>query len=476
MPPEMAAAARKDKELQPNDPLFGGQWALDVVRATEAWDIHTGSPDIVIAVIEPGIGVNHPDLEDQLLKGWDVWDDDESLEDSSKPRKFKDSTDHGTHMCGIIAARSNNGLGISGLAPDCKILPVRSLTYDDENLAKAIRFAVDAGASVINLSDGGYMHNVKHSLPVRFSAWNPPPSDELISACEYAYESEVFIATSTGGNQAHNVAKYAGLCPGVMVVASADRSGRMSDFNDYGDTIQVAAPAGWRAFDLQAEPGRRILPLTSQDVIDQAVGDREQDEYGVLSAITPEHGGFTEWSGGCMAIAHVSALAGLIRSKHPSLGVDEIKAIIRNTANQPAGDGTGWNPYVGHGTIDAFEAIRVDRVEPEVEIDSVGIVELDRGMGTASVKVVNRGVLDATDVAVSLFDAEPDEGGGRQLAFALVSVVPGREHAEIELPFWIPDGMETLVAVCDPRGQLSTRQRNEMAYYTTESVRLTVAV
>ena len=462
--------------MRPNDPLFGDQWALDLVRATEAWEIHTGSPDVVIAVIEPGIGVDHPDLDGQLLKGWDIWDDDDSLEDSSKPRKFKDSTDHGAHVCGIIAARSNNGVGISGLAPDCKILPIRSFTYDDENLAKAIRFAVDAGSRVINLSDGGYMYNIKHSLPARYSAWNPPPSDELIRACEYAYQADVFVATSTGGNQAHNVAKYSGLCPGVMVVASADRHGRMSDFNDYGDTIQVAAPAGWRGFDLEAEPSRRILPLTSPGVIDEAVGDRGQTEYGVLSTITPEHGRYAEWNGGCMAIPHVSALAALIRSKHPGLGVDEIKAVIRNTANQPAGDGTGWNPYVGHGAIDAFEALRVDRVETDLEIDSVQIAGVDRGVGTASVTVVNRGVFDATNIAVNLFDAEPGEGGGKQLAFAIVDTVPGRERAEARLPFWIPDGMETLVAVCDPRGQLSARQREVGAHYSTDSVRLAVAV
>ncbi len=460
--------------MRPNDPLFGDQWALDLIRASEAWEIHTGSPDVVIAVIEPGIGINHPDLDGQLLKGWDVWDDDGSLEDSSKPRKFKDSTDHGAHVCGIIAARSNNGVGISGLAPDCKVLPVRSFTYDDENLAKAIRFAVDAGSRVINLSDGGYMYNIKHSLPARFSAWNPPPTDELIRACEYAYQSDVFIATSTGGNQAHNVAKYTGLCPGVMPVASADRHGRMSDFNDYGDTIQVAAPAGWRAFDLQSDPSRTILPLTSQDVIDEAVGNRDQTEYGVLSTITPEHGGYAEWHGGCMAIPHVSALAALIRSKHPALGVEAVKAIIRNTANQPVGDGTGWNPYVGHGVIDAFEALRVDRVECDVEIENVEIVSLERGLGTASIKVINRGVLDAIDVAVNLFDAEPEEGGGRQLAFAFASTVPGREQAEVEIPFWIPDGMENLVAVCDPRGQLSARQRDEAAHYTIDSARLAV--
>ena len=77
---------------------------------------------------------------------------------------------------------------------------------------------------------------------------------------------------ATGGNQAQNVAKYPALCPGVVNVASADRSGRMADFSDYGDLTEVAAPSGWRGYDLANDPSRRILPLAEEHVMEAALG------------------------------------------------------------------------------------------------------------------------------------------------------------------------------------------------------------
>lgn len=462
--------------MRPNDPLYPRQWALDVIRAPEAWEIHTGSPEVVVAVIEPGIDVNHPDLQGQLLSGRDVWDGDDTLNDTSRPRKHKDATDHGTHVCGIIAARADNGIGISGVAPGCRILPIRAFTYDDINLAGAIRLAVARGAKVINLSESGYMYNIKHGLPTRISAWNPPPTDDLLQACEYASRNNVLIVTSTGGNQAHNVAKYPALGPGVMVVASADRNGLMADFSDYGDLTQVAAPAGWRNYDRTADPRRRILPIATAEAIEQAVGPAGQPEYGVVSAISQEHGGYAEWSGGCMSVPHVSALAALIWSKHPSLSIEQVSNVIRNTARQPVGNGEGWNPFVGHGVIDAGAALRVDRVESEVVIESAAVTEIDRGLGRARVTLVNNGVLDASNVAVMLFDGEPDAGGGMQLGFGIVQLVPGFERAAIEVAFWIPEGAESLVTLCDPRGQRSAGRRQSGPLYSTAKIPLGVTV
>ena len=146
---------------------------------------------MVVAVIEKGIDVGHPDLEGQFLPGWDLWDDDDSVNDTSQPRKHKDSTDHGTHVSGIIAARADNGIGIAGVAPECRILPVRVNAYDDAEIARGIRFAVDNGARVINLSDVGYMYNIKHGLPTIYSAWTPPDSESLLEACLYAQQHDV---------------------------------------------------------------------------------------------------------------------------------------------------------------------------------------------------------------------------------------------------------------------------------------------
>lgn len=454
-----------------DDPLFAQQWALQLIDAPAAWEITRGSPDVVVAIIEKGIDVAHPDLAGQFLPGWDLWDDDDSVNDTSKPRRRLDSTDHGTHISGIIAARADNGIGIAGVAPECRILPVRVNTYHDGELARAIRFAVDNGARVVNLSDVGYMFNVKHGLPTIYSAWTPPHSQELWEACRYAQEHNVLIINATGGNQAHNVAKYPALCPGVVNVASADRSGRMADFSDYGDLTEVAAPSGWRGYDLENDPSRRILPLAEEDVMAAALGAHPQQEYGVLSTISGEHGGYVEWSGGCMAIGHVSALAALVWSRHPGLTAEEVRMVMRNTARQPAG-GSGWNPFMGHGLIDALAAVSVDRVECELEIDAVEITELNREIGRVEVTLANRGVVDARDVAVMVFDGPLDEGGGVQLGHALAPKVVGREEMVCEVPFRIPEGKDSLVVVCDPRGQQSEQQRQQGMLFLQTEVRL----
>ena len=448
-----------------NDPLFEQQWGLQLINAPGAWEITRGSPDVVVAVLEKGFDVGHPDLEGQFLPGWDLWDDDDSVEDTSQPRKHKDCTDHGTHVSGIIAARADNGIGIAGVAPDCRILPIRVNAYDDAEIARGIRFAVDNGARVVNLSNVGYMYNIKHDLPTIYSAWTPPHSEALLEACLYAQQHEVIIVNATGGNQAHNVAKYPALCPGVVNVASADKSGRMADFSDYGDLTEVAGPSGWRGYDLANDPSRRILPLAGEDVMKTALGAHPQQEYGVLSTISSEHGGYVEWSGGCMAIPHVSGLAALTWSRHPGLTAEQVRMVIRNTAYQPSG--SGWNPFLGHGLIDAHAAVSVDRAECELEIAAVKVSELNRELGRVQVTLANRGVLDARDVAVMVFDGPIDEGGGVQLGHSLVQAVVGREEAICEVPFRIPEGKDSLVVVCDPRSQLSEQQRQQGTLYSS---------
>ena len=454
-----------------NDPLFEKQWGLHLINAPDAWEVTRGSPDVVVAVIEKGFDVGHPDLEGQFLPGWDLWDDDDSVDDTTQPRKLKDCTDHGTHVSGIIAARADNGIGIAGVAPECRILPVRVNAYDDREIARGIRFAVENGARVINLSNVGYMYNIKHGLPTIYSAWTPPDSEALLEACLYAQQHEVLIVNATGGNQAQNVAKYPALCPGVVNVASADKSGRMADFSDYGDLTEVAAPSGWRGYDLANDPSRCILPLAEEHVMEAALGAHPQEEYGVLSTISSAHGGYVEWSGGCMAIPHVSGLAALIWSRHPGLTAEQVRMVMRNTARQFGG--AGWNPFLGHGLIDAHAAVAVDRVECDLEIAAVEVSELNRDIGRVQVTLANRGVLDARDVAVIVFDGPLDEGGGVQLGHALVPGVVGLEEAVCEVPFRIPEGKESLVVVCDPRGQLSDTQRQEGTLFLQAQVRLT---
>ena len=127
---------------------------------------------------------------------------------------------------------------------------------------------------------------------------------------------------------------------------------------------------------------------------------------------------------------------------------------------------------MGHGLIDAQAAVSIERAECELEIAAVEVSELDREIGRVQVTLANRGVLDARDVAVMVFDGPLDEGGGVQLGHALVPAVIGREETVCEVPFRIPEGKDSLVVVCDLRSQLSAQQRQQGTLFLQTRVRL----
>ena len=310
------------------------------------------------------------------------------------------------------------------------------------------------------------------ACPTIYSAWTPPDSEALLEACLYAQQNDVLIVNATGGNQAQNVAKYPALCPGVVNVASADKSGRMADFSDYGDLTEVAAPSGWRGYDLANDPSRCILPLAEEHVMEAALGVHPQEEYGVLSTISSAHGGYVEWSGGCMAIPHVSGLAALIWSRHPGLTAEQVRMVMRNTALQFGGD--GWNPFLGHGLIDAHAAVAVDRVECDLEIAAVEVSELNRDIGRVQVTLANRGVVRRARRCGD--GIRRTARRGRRCAARSCPLAYGcrkRGGSVRGCPSAYRKAKKVLVVVCDPRGQLSETQRQEGTLFLQTQVRLT---
>src|SRR3954463_4269304 len=131
------------------DPLRPQQWGLDMINADAAHSTGTGS-GAVVAVVDTGVLASHEDLQGQLVAGHDF------IQDDGTPQ---DGNGHGTHVSGIVAAAANNGKGIEGVAPGARVMPIRVLdasgSGDADTVAKGIDWAVDHGASVINLSLGG---------------------------------------------------------------------------------------------------------------------------------------------------------------------------------------------------------------------------------------------------------------------------------------------------------------------------------
>lgn len=204
----------------PDDPNLSQQWALENIHAFEAWDITTGK-DIVIAVVDTGVWSSHPDLQGNVLPGYNaLLNNDQSDDDHG----------HGTAIAGLIAARTDNDKGIAGICWDCSILPVKVLnargTGNDADLARGIRWATDHGAHIINLSLGGAEN-----------------SQALRDAVDYAFQRGVLLIASSGNDhQLGNFTNYPAAYPQVIAVGATTNSDKVAGFSNTGEHIDLVAP------------------------------------------------------------------------------------------------------------------------------------------------------------------------------------------------------------------------------------------
>ena len=205
----------------PSDPRYLSNQAasLQAVRLPEAWDRVTGNDAMVMAIIDSGVQLNHPDLAGRLVPGYDFVNRDAVPEDDF---------DHGTMVAGVAAATTNNGIGVAGATWRGKIMPIKVLdnrgAANDNNIAAGIRYAVDHGADVINLSLGG-----------------PGASTALQSAVDYATTNNV-VVVAAAGNDAGTEPHYPAACEGVVAVGAVDNAGNLASFSTRGPWISIVAP------------------------------------------------------------------------------------------------------------------------------------------------------------------------------------------------------------------------------------------
>ena len=281
--------------IVPNDLFYGPyQWNLPAIETERGWKLSRGSDDVVIAVLDTGVQLDHPDLKGRIAKGV-------NLVGEGDP---EDDVGHGTHVAGIIAATVNNGEGVAGLSWHGRIMPVKVLdstgsgtTY---SVAEGIIWATDHGADVINMSLGNYAS-----------------AEFLHDAIRYAYNHGVVLVAASGNDNTDQPG-YPAAYPEVIAVAATDAGDNRAPYSNYGDYIDVAAPG---------------------DAIASTYPD---NQYAALS-------------GTSMASPHVAALAGLIKSVNPELTNEEIADIMRKTAVD-LGD-KGRDVYFGYGRIDIMRAL-----------------------------------------------------------------------------------------------------------------------
>ena len=215
-----AASSAAPAGLKPNDPYYGRQWYLKRIGVPSAWK-HTQGKGIVVAVIDTGVDARHADLKKNLLKGTDA------LNNDSDPT---DPQGHGTSVSGIIAAVTNNKIGVAGIAPQAKILPIRACSAVGENTCdvdattNAILYAVQQGADVINMSLGG-------TLP-----W--PPQEAAILAATAAGS----LLVASAGNETTPACGFPAANPAAICVGASDGLDGIAVFSNYGVRLDVVAP------------------------------------------------------------------------------------------------------------------------------------------------------------------------------------------------------------------------------------------
>jgi subtilisin family serine protease len=257
----------------PNDPSFGSQWYLPRIAGPQAWSLTTGSPSIVVAVIDSGVYGEHPDLKSKLVQGWNFV---QPNEDTS------DVLGHGTAVAGTVAAATNNGIGIAGVNWASRVMPLVVVDASDfaaySDIASAIRFAADRGVRIINISIGG-----------------PNPSDALQSAVDYAWSRGAVIFASAM-NESTSSRYYPAACNHVVAVSATDANDHLASFSNFGGWITLAAP------------GTNILT-------------------------TMNGGGYGYWNGTSFSSPVAAGVAALLLAASPDLTADQLVATLKQTAD-----------------------------------------------------------------------------------------------------------------------------------------------
>jgi subtilisin family serine protease len=296
------------------DPRRGEQWGLEMVKGVDAWQTSTGV-GAVVAVIDTGVQSTHPDLGDRLLPGFDFVGDD-PVEAGDEDEDPKDGDGHGTHVTGIVAANADNGVGIAGIAPGAKVLPIRVLDDNGEGYAsdtiKAIDYAIDKGVHVINLSLGDY-------IPLQSALLGDPAYTD---ALERAVSQGIVVVIAAGNNGLPRCENPD--VDGIVCVGAVGPSGQRSAFSSFGENVDLMAPGG------------SGLGGSSEDVLSTYKGS-----------------GYASVAGTSQATPHVAGVAALL----VSLGVRGQDAAARIVATAADAGAPGTDTQYGAGIVDAAAAV-----------------------------------------------------------------------------------------------------------------------
>ncbi|MBS7607479.1 MAG: S8 family serine peptidase [Candidatus Bathyarchaeia archaeon] len=279
--------------LVPNDQYYSSEWHLQKIRAPEAWDITIGSSNIIVAILDSGIDSSHPDLANKLIQGYNFYNDNYDT---------SDVYGHGTKVAGVVAAATNNGIGVASVGWGVSIMPIRVTDSSGyallSLLTKGLIYAADRGAKVAVIS---------------FQIYG---GSSLTSAAKYFFEKGGLVFAA-GGNSGSYIGDANN--PYIISVSATTSTDAIATFSTYGPFIDISAP-------------------------------------GVNIYTTVKGGGYGAVSGTSFAAPIAAGVAALMFSVNPSMPPSDVESILKSTAVD-LGD-AGYDIYYGCGRIDASAALK----------------------------------------------------------------------------------------------------------------------
>ena len=335
---------RKVSGSPENEPGFINMWGLNNtttkgvdINVEAAWKVSTGNPNLVVGVIDTGIDYSHEDLENN------IWTNNAEIPDNGKDDDGNgyvddvngwnfaygsndpyDDNDHGTHVSGTIAAPAN-GIGIAGVAPTVKIMPLKTAdaegTSYDSDIVSAIQYGVSKGVKLFNCSFGGDGFSQ--------AEYDVMKSSNALFMCAAGNGDDNNNGLDTDGSIKNYPSSFD--LPNIISVASIDEDGALSSFSNYGMTsVDIAAP-----------------------------GD---------SIYSTVPGGYAYYSGTSMATPHVTGVAALVLSENMNLSPSEVKNCILKSTNKLS---SLANKTVTGAIVDAFGAMVV--AKPSILVNVTGV-------------------------------------------------------------------------------------------------------
>jgi subtilisin family serine protease len=318
----------------PNDPLLSRQWGLTQIKAAGAWSRGALGDGATIAVVDTGVDLNHPDLKDKILPGADL------VGSEACTPGAQDLNGHGTHVAGIAAAETNNGIGVAGTAPDAKILPVRVLDASGSgtgaDIVNGIEWAADHGAQVINLSIG---EGFEDPLGLGISITSPVDAAGIGAAVDYAW-SHGAVVVAAAGNSSFPLCSYPAASAHAICVAATDSTGAPSSYSNFparlDGGVAVRAPGG---------DGSGSCDASS---------DIWSTFWPGATGAEAEHcppTGYEPLAGTSMATPFVSGIAAMLR------GAGLSNQAVLDCLKKTSSNGGSYDPVWGYGIVSAEAAV-----------------------------------------------------------------------------------------------------------------------